>query len=610
MNRFQSGVKKIKKGLKLLKTIGISGIGQIVKKRLLYEHFIKQNEPSVQELEQQKEQSAHFSSRPLISLVVPLYKTPLPFLEDMINSVFAQTYTNWELCIANGSSDNQELCEALIEFQKQDERIKTVFLKENRGIAGNTNAAVQMAAGEFVAFLDHDDTLSPFALFEIVKAVQAFPETDVFYSDEDLLNCSGNKRYAPFFKPAFSIDYLRFFNYMCHFLVVRKSLGDQVGWIRSGFEGAQDFDFILRCVEKARLVTHIPKILYHWRAAPQSTASNPDNKPYATQSGILAVNEHSERLNLNWAATTGPGSTAYYLRSRGSRFPSLTIVIPSHNHPEYLKRCIRSILDKSTYSQYEILIVENNSDDSELFSYYDMLRKNAQIRIMEFNEQPFNYSRINNAAVETVDSELVLLLNNDTEVITGDWLERMAEHAVRQEVGAIGARLLYADNSLQHAGVFVGIGQTAGHSHKRYPDDFPAHGWRLAGVQNFSAVTGACMMLRRDVYQAMGGLDLSFLLAFNDIDFCLRLRKAGYLIVWTPLATLYHFESKTRGYEDTPEKVERFNREAALFKTRWKDFLTEGDPYYSPWLTLDDESCGWAARPRSLHPRAMPGLGR
>jgi GT2 family glycosyltransferase len=500
---------------------------------------------------------------------------------------------------ANSGPDTRQV---LSDWSKKDRRLKIKYLDENKGIAGNSNEAVMMAGGIFVGFLDHDDLLAPFALYEVVHCLQFNKDVDVIYSDEDKINENGT-RFDPFFKPDFSPDYLRSVNYISHFLVMRKALGDQVGWFREGYEGAQDYDLILRAAEKARRIAHIPKILHHWRAWTGSTAIGADAKPYANTSGKKALQDHLNRIGLPARVEDGYASTFYREYYSLSRTPLLSIIIPSQDHVADLERCIDSILQKTTYPNFEVVIIENNSKKPETFKLYERFIQDSRISILNWDE-PFNYSRINNWAAGQVKGEVLLFLNNDTQVINEGWLEEMLSFAIRSDIGAVGAKLYYPDDSIQHAGVIVGVGGVAGHSHKYFPKNDPGYFGSLISVHNVSAVTAACLMVRKQVFQEVNGFDEDFILAFGDVDLCLRILLKGYLNIWTPYAELYHHESMTRGGEDDEIKQRRFKGEIDHFKQRWNDFLQKGDPYYNPNLTLDREDFSIELR-KNVHPSQL-----
>lgn len=536
---------------------------------------------------------------------MPIYKTPPKILVETIESILNQDYGNFELCIANGSLKDHKIANLLENYSKRDPRIKVRNLDKNLGIAGNTNAAIEIAEGDFIAFMDHDDLLAPFALSAVMNALQQFPDTDVIYSDEDKLIEDGSFRYSPFFKPAYSPDFLRTANYITHFLVIRKSLGDQIGWLRDGFEGAQDFDLTLRAIEKARYVTHIPLILYHWRAMKGSTALTIKFKPYAYNSGIKAVQEHIDRSGLKGKVIQGPLSGTYQvLYDYFENKPLISIIIPNYNHAEDLSKCVNSIINGSTYKNIEILIIENNSTEDSVFDIYKKLETYGNIKILEYN-YPFNFSKINNFAVQSAKGEVLLFLNNDTEVITKDWLEQMLFYAFQPDVGTVGAKLYYPDDSIQHGGVIIPSDGLPVHIYKGKSKSESDKFLQLNLPQNYSAVTGACLMLRKSIFIEMNGFDPAFQLAFGDIDLCLRIQERGFRNVWTPYAELYHFESKTCGYEDTPEKIERFIFEKMMFRKKWHDISEEGDPYFNPNLTLNSGDCSINPNPGFPKPRSL-----
>ncbi len=551
-----------------------------------YKIWINKNEPNEIDLEAQRHQG--FEYEPKISIITPVFNIPKEILIEMIESVITQTYAKWELCIADGNSKEQDVSELLQIYAEKDNRIKIKLLQENKGIVGNSNEALSASSGDFVTFLDHDDKLSPFALYEIVNAVNKNPDSDFIYSDEDILSFNGKKRLKPHFKPDWSPDTLRSYNYITHLTVIRRALLYKIGWFRDGFDGSQDYDLILRAAEHAKKIIHIPKILYHWRESEGSAAGNPFAKLYAYDAAKKALSEHLLRIGLKGEVHNSPLWGIYIIKYEIIENPKVSIIIPNNNHTETLRKCIDSILDKSEYKNYEIIIIENNSDEKEIFDYYKEISRLNNVKIVTWDNL-FNYSAINNFGVRHSSGEVLLFLNNDTEVINNDWLERMLEHAQRKEVGAVGAKLYYPNYTIQHAGVILGIGGVAGHSHKDYNGNDFGYYNRLKIVQNLSAVTGACLMMRKELFTQVGGFDESYPYAFNDVDLCMKIRDKGYLIIFTPHAELYHYESKTRGYEDTPEKLKRFYKEIELFKQKWGNILEKGDPYYSPNLTLDRE---------------------
>lgn len=551
-----------------------------------YKKWIAKYEPSTEDLALQRKRKFEYS--PKISIIVPTYNTPLPFLKQLFNSVHDQTYDNWELCIADGS--NEEITRKyLINKASKDKRVKLTLLKYNYGIAGNTNKAIDLATGDYVIFLDHDDTLAPFALYEIVNTLSINPDADVIYSDEDKISYNGLTRTSPHFKPDWSPDTLLSYNYITHLFTIKNSLLQHVGCIRSGFEGAQDYDLVLRATEKARQVVHIPKVLYHWREHSNSTSTNIESKTYVTFSTQRAVSDYLERNGIDARVFGGPffGSAriVYTLYSK----PLISIIIPTKNETETIKNCIDSIICRTTYSNFEILIVDTGSNEDSTWEYYETLSSDKRIKILRW-EKPFNYSAVNNFAAKSALGEYLLFLNNDTEIQTAEWIESMLEFCQRDDVGAVGAKLFYPDFTIQHAGVILGIGGIAGHSHKSFPRNSTGYFGRLSVPTNLSAVTAACVMIPSKVFKEVGGFDEEFPLAFNDVDICLKIRKRNYLIVWTPHAQLIHHESKTRGPEDNPEKQERFKKEIALFHGKWDDVLLKGDPYYNINLTLKHEN--------------------
>jgi GT2 family glycosyltransferase len=491
-----------------------------------------------------------------------------------------------------------------LNWSKTDPRIKVKFLSDNTGIAENSNNALTLAKGEFIAFLDHDDLLAPFALFEIASAIRQYPNADLFYSDEDLISKNGKKRFGPHFKPAFSPDLLRSINYITHLLVVRKSLGDKIGWLRPGFEGAQDYELTLRAAEQAREIVHIPKILYHWRTWPSSTTNTLQAsslaKKRANESGKKALQEHLERCRLHAIVEDGPALTTYQVKYAIPDSPLVSIIILNRDHPNELRNCIDSILTKSSYEYYEIIVVENSSQQQETFRLYDEIEKNTSTNIVDY-KQPFNFARANNFAVQHTRGNVLLFLNNDIEVISHDWLEQMLAHVMRRDVGAVGSKLYYPNDTIQHAGIILGIEGFAGHALKHFPRKSPGYINRLRLIQNYSAVTGACLMIRKEVFQKIGGFDEQYELAVSDIDLCLKIVSNHYWIVWTPYAELYHHESKTRGYEVLPEQQARFMREKAYFRRKWGLWMAEGDPSYNPNLTLEYHD--FSLNPKVLQPR-------
>lgn len=551
--------------------------------------WLKRHSASRQELYRQRRYKFPYS--PKISIVIPLYNTPLKYLKDALDSIQKQTYRNWELCLADGS-DNDQVREFIRENYRKDPRIRYQKLKENKGISGNTNAAVAMAKGEFLMLCDHDDVVSPDACFEMVKALNTDRQVDIVYTDEDKVSMDGQSLYDPHFKPDFNLDLLRSNNYICHIFLVRKSLVDQVGHFRSEYDGAQDFDFILRCCEQARKIYHVPKSLYHWRAHPASTAGNPASKMYAYKAGEEAIRAHYQRLGIEAKVTM----TDYYGRYRTTfpvkGNPKVSILIPNKDHKEDLQRAIASIYKKTTYSNFEIIILENNSVEEEIFAYYEQLQKEHDNLWVITWEKEFNYSAINNFGARRADGEYLLFLNNDIEIITPEWIEEMLGYCQREDVGVCGAKLLYPNNRIQHAGVVIGLGGPAGHVLRGARNGIFTYAGKADCTQDLSAVTAACMMTSKDVFEQAGGFDEELQIAYNDVDYCLKVRKLGKLVVYNAFVEAYHYESASRGAEDEdPEKEKRWKREIRLFNSKWPKILEKGDPYYNVNLTLDSPDC-------------------
>ena len=550
-----------------------------------YSEWYELTKPSEEELAAQKKE--HFDYEPKLSIVIPAYKTPERYLKEMLQSIKEQTYTNWEVCVADGSPKGESSERVLKKFAELDKRFKYVILGENKGISGNTNAAMDMATGDFIVLADHDDTIPPNALYECVKAMNLDPEIDVIYSDEDKLDMDGKALFDPHFKPDFNPDLLTSVNYICHLFVVNRDLVDAVGGFRQEFDGAQDYDFIFRCTEAARRIYHIPKVLYHWRCHQNSTASNPESKMYAFEAGARAIKAHFERLGIGVESVEkGVDYGIYHTRFVLNGEPLVSVIIPNKDHHQDLDLCIRSLMEKGTYKNLEFIVIENNSTEEATFSYYEQIQKEfPNVKVVTWKEG-FNFSAINNFGVQFAKGEYLLFLNNDTEIIEKDVIQEMLGYCQREEVGAVGARLLYQDDTIQHAGVVVGFGGIAGHTFIGLHRAENSYFHRAMCAQDYSAVTAACLMTKRSLFDQAGGFTEELAVAFNDIDFCMKIRSLGKLVVYNPYALLYHYESKSRGLEDTPEKVARFNREIAIFAKRWPDILKNGDPYYNPNLTL------------------------
>jgi len=552
-----------------------------------YDIWIRHHIPSEEILKKQK--STLFEYSPLFSIVVPLYKTPEVFLKKMIASVRAQSYQHWELVLSDGSGAPSPIAGVLASEAAADDRIKVLEAAEPFRIAENTNRAIEAARGDYIAFLDHDDELTPDALFECVKALNADRSISFIYSDEDKMNEIGSSFFQPNMKPDFNIDLLRSVNYICHLTVLSRQLLDRAGLLNPEYEGAQDYDLVLRCSELSDHIVHIPRVLYHWRSHEASTAENPESKRYAFLAGKRALEAHFERIGLPAEVSEGEYPGLYRTRYIRPYDPLVSILIPNKDHIEDLERCISSIEEKSTYRNYEYIIIENNSTEEETFAYYKELeQKNPKAHVVYY-KGVFNFSDINNFGEQAANGEYLLLLNNDTELINGDSIEDMLAFCMREEVGGVGARLYYEDDTIQHAGVVIGFGGIAGHCFVLTPPGGTGYQHRIICAADYSAVTAACMMVDRKAFREVGGFENSLAVAFNDVDLCLKIRRAGYLIVYDPYARLHHYESKSRGLEDTPEKVSRFNTEIETMKKRWPDIFREGDPYYNPNLSLDTQ---------------------
>ena len=541
-----------------------------------YDEWFKKQQLTDEERKEQKEYK--FDYNPKISIVTPIFNTPKSFLIEMIESVRNQTYSNWELCLADGASEKKETLQVLKEYEKKDSRIKVIYLKENLKISGNTNEAIKISTGDYIGLFDHDDLLTENTLFEVVKAINE-KKAEFVYTDEDKINEDGTLHFDPYFKPDFSIHMLRSNNYICHFTVFKRTLLDEVGLFRSEYDGAQDYDMILRLVEQTKKIVHIPKILYHWRVHKNSTAGSSNSKSYTSDMGKKAIMSHLERLGIEGKVDEDFAPNFYRVEYELQNNPLVSIIISNKDHKEDLKKCLDS-LKKTTYKNYEIIVVENNSETKEIFDYYNDISKEKNIKVIKWNEKGFNYSAINNFGVKNSKGEFVILLNNDTELITENWLEELVSVCQQKNVGIVGTKLYFPDNTIQHAGVYIGIGGVAGHVFSGYNrNDFGPFG-RLKMRQNLSAVTAAALIIRKSVFEEVNGLEEDqFKVAFNDVDLCMKVIKDGYDIVWSPYVELYHYESKSRGLEDTPEKKERFSKEVKCFEKKWGLWLE--DPYYN-----------------------------
>lgn len=553
--------------------------------------------PSVAERE--KEETTVFPKDVTFSILVPLYNTPERFLREMIESVTAQTYGKWELCLADGSDDAHDFVGRICqEYRQKDSRIKYQKLAKNEGISGNTNECYKMATGNYIALFDHDDLLHPCVLFAYMQAI-CEKDADYIYCDEATFKGNSiNHMITMHFKPDYAPDNLLANNYICHFSVFSRELLESGELFRSQFDGSQDHDMILRLTAKAKHIVHIPRILYYWRSHKGSVASSIDAKTYAIDAAKGAVADHLTKLGYRnfEIESTRAFATIFRIKYELTSRPLVSIIIPNKDHVDDLSRCVESIINLSTYDNYEIVIVENNSETAEIRTYYEEISRHPRVQVVEYKGD-FNYSKINNFGVQYAKGEYLLLLNNDTEVITPDWMEELLMYAMRKDVGVVGAKLYYPDKTIQHAGIVIGLGahRTAGHTHYRIPEANVGYMGRLCYAQDVTAVTGACMMVSKALYEELGGLDESFTVALNDVDFCLRVREKGFLNIFTPFAELYHYESKSRGSDKKDERALRYQQESDQFRVKWADALAKGDPYYNPNFSLDhsDFTVNW-----------------
>lgn len=558
------------------------------------QHFDTMNDAWRQKIRSAVDSWQH---RPSFSVIMPVFNPEPEMLKAAIASVTGQLYPYWELCIADDASTDPAIRTILEDYAQRDSRIKVTFREQNGHISACSNSALALAEHEWVVLFDHDDLLTEHALFYMAEAIRENPQARLLYSDEDKINEEG-QRHSPYFKPDWNRDLFYSHNMICHLGVYQRELIEQIGGFREGFEGSQDHDLALRFIEliEETQIHHVPRVLYHWRMHSGSTAASGEAKPYTVQAGIRAINEHFERMGVKGRVEATPfGYRARY--DLPDNPPLVSLVIPTRNGLQLVRMCIDSITKYTDYPNYEILLVDNNSDDPDALAYFAELNERDNIRVIR-DEQPFNYSAINNDAVAKANGEVIALVNNDIEVIDGSWLTEMVSLALQPGVGAVGAKLLYPNDTLQHAGVVLGIGGVAGHSHKHFPKDSGGFMSRTMVIGGYSAVTAACLVIRKSIFDEVGGLDAENLkVAFNDVDFCLRVREAGYRNVWTPYAVLYHHESVSRGYEDTPEKQARFASEVNYMKMRWMDTLLN-DPAYNPNLSLkhEDYSLAWGAR--------------
>nr|WP_253189619.1 glycosyltransferase [Paraburkholderia fungorum] len=564
-----------------------------------YQEWIDSHEPPASLYPQLRKRSKTWQHQPLVSIVMPTFNTPEKWLHKVIGSVMDQVYENWELCIADDCSKKSEVKAVLDSYVAKDPRIKVAYRTTNGHISESSNTALELAAGEFVGLLDHDDELHPLALYCVVEVINHHPDAALIYSDEDKISEKG-ERSAPYFKCDFNYDLFLGQNMISHLGVYRTSVMREVGGFRKGFEGSQDYDLALRVIDRAEqhTVHHVPRALYHWRMIPASTAAGHDAKPYAHIAALRALDEHLQRNNIHAHTVHAPGTDAFnkVVYALPDVLPSVEIIIPTRDSADLVEQCVESIRKKSSYPNFRITIIDNGSIRQETLDLFARLQDDGRITVVR-DDSPFNFSALNNRVALVSTADFVCLLNNDIEVITADWLEEMVSVALQPKVGAVGAKLLYPDDTIQHGGVVLGVGGIASHAHKHFPNTVAGYFARARLRNTMSAVTAACLLIRQSIYKQVGGLDEQLHVAYNDIDFCLRVRQAGYRNVWTPYAELYHHESATRGAEDTPEKIERFNRESELVRQRWGELIMN-DPYYSPNLTLtaDDFSFAWPSR--------------
>ena len=602
----------IKKGYRYLKRHGMKQFlirltERFQQEDIDYETWFGLNKATEKELQEQRKNPPEHG--PIISIVVPVYRTPEIYLREMIESVVNQTYGNWELCLADASPKGEqlrqdlkkikgrktrealmkipdgdtELTSVIREYQLKDSRIRYEILKENKSIAENSNAAMEMATGDFVGLLDHDDTLEPNALYEVARKICEDDRVDVVYTDEDKINSKGTKHLTPNMKPDFNLDLLRSNNYICHLFVVRRILMEKVGGFRKEFDGAQDYDFILRCTEEAEKIAHVHKVLYHWRTHEKSTSDNPESKIYAFHAGRRAVEAHLQRLGIQAEVEETCDLGYYRVKYPVIGSPMVSILIPNKDQLQTLKKCLKSIWEKTEYTNYEILIIENNSTEKETFEFYKKIDGRHHVRVLYWDKE-FNYSSINNFGAAQAKGEYLLLLNNDTEVITKGWMKELLSHCQRPEVGMVGDKLYFPDNTIQSAGTIIGMGGMADHAFVNMDRKKSGYMHRASIQVDMSGVTAACAMVKRSVYEEVHGLEEKLTVAFNDVDLGLKIVTAGYLIVFDPYAELYHYESKSRGVND--EKKERHAREVKYTQEKWADFLAAGDPCYNQNLTL------------------------
>ncbi len=589
--------------LATLRRVGISGLRAQAKARKEYARLFPGKAMPADHFatpELLVDQAANQPQAPLISIVVPLYNTPQQFLVELLDSVQNQSYRNWELCMVDAGQD-ETVGQTVLQRAAADPRIRYQKLEKNEGIAGNTNQGFAMVQGQYIALLDHDDILHPCALWYVAQAI-AQQGADFVYTDEVTFEGDVDHLTVYHFKPDYMLDNLRSNNYICHLSVFSAQLLAQVGGDeRAEFNGSQDYDLYLRLTEQAKKIVHVPHLLYYWRASPTSVASNISAKMYCLEAAMKALRAHYQRVGVPVDDVSMiPNTPGFYKTDYTITKPGrVSILIPSCDHASDLRTCVESIYSKTTYSDFEILIIENNSKEEATFRYYEQLQREHpdNLRVLYWKGTGFNYSALNNFGAKAATGEYLLLLNNDTEVITPRWIQEMMMYAQQHRVGCVGVKLLYPDNTIQHAGIGFGYLTLAAHMHKNFPVGHPGYMGRLVYAQDVYAVTAACLMVRKEVYDQVGGLDESFAVAFNDVDFCVRVREAGYTNVFTPFAQLYHYESKSRGLDENPVKRKRFESEVQRFQQRWAKQLAAGDPCLNPNFDLMKEDFTFDIKP-------------
>lgn len=575
----QGPLELLKRTWNYTRKYGIKGLWQYRSGSSAYRAWMKKEAAWINDILKRAPQDIDgFSYRPVISIIMPVWNTKAEYLEKAIQSVLNQAYPFWQLCIADDASTEPHVGSILYRYKETDGRINVITLSRQEGIVGASNKAISLAKGEFAGLLDHDDELAPHALLEVVRHLNKVQDADVIYSDEDRIIGDG-KRCDPFFKPDWSPDLLLSMNYIGHFMAVRRTLLDKAGGFLDGTDGSQDHDLILRISALTDKIVHVPMVLYHWRFTPGSVSNTEDSRVRAYRAGGKAVEEALKSRNLEGQVTV-IANGRYRVQYSVKGDPLVSIIIPTRNRKDLLQRCIDSIIRKSSYKNYEIIVVDNGSTDENTLAYlHDIAGLPENCRVLPVNE-PFNFSRINNFAVREARGGYLLFLNNDTEVITSDWLEEMLSHTQRPEVGVVGAKLLFPNRTIQHGGIILGIGGVAGHAFYSLPEGNPGYMDFLTVTRNCSAVTAACMMVRKEVFDRVGGFDSDLEIAYNDVDLCLRILEKGYSIVWTPYAVLLHYESASRGYSLPAHNIEYFSQ-------KWSHFINRGDPYYNKNLTLN-----------------------